>query len=163
MARPHEIVLRPLSPADAERIQQWPKYAGEFALLDYALRPGGWLDTFPESATTIRFGGWLGDELVGFSLLTGISAESAEFYVALHPAETGRGIGRLLTDETLRFAFAQLKLRKVYLKVRKWHARGIQLYKQVGFVVTGDKQDDIQGEPVEFFVMEMRNPVKAIE
>lgn len=110
---------------------------------------------FPESPTTIRLGGWTNGNLVGFSLLTDITASSAEFYIALHPAKTGRGIGRQLTEETIKFAFTKLKLRKVYLKVRKWHSRGIELYKQVGFVVTGEKEEDIQGSPVGFYVMEI--------
>jgi RimJ/RimL family protein N-acetyltransferase len=161
MERSSKVVLRPLSPADVESIKQWPRYSGEFVLLDYALRSGGWLDTFQESATTIRFGGWLHGELVGFSLLTEISAESAEFYIAIHPAQTGRGIGRKITTEILKYAFANLKVRRVYLKVRKWHSRGIALYERVGFVITGDKIENIQGEPVDFFLMEIHNLTKS--
>jgi len=158
MTRPSKITLRPLSLADVERIKRWPRYSEEFALLDFALRRGGWLDTFLESATTIRFGGWLRGELVGFSLLKDISTDRAEFYIALHPAETGHGIGRKITIETLGVAFANLKLRRVFLKVRTWHTRAIALYERIGFVFTGNVKEDIQGEPVEFFVMEINNP-----
>jgi hypothetical protein len=55
--------LRPLSSADANNIKEWPKYPEEFERLDYALRSGGWLDTFPESPATVRLGGWLHGEL----------------------------------------------------------------------------------------------------
>jgi diamine N-acetyltransferase len=100
---------------------------------------------------------------VGFSLLTDITASSAEFYIALHPDKTGRGIGRQLTEGTLRFAFDTLKPNRVYLKVRKWHSRGIELYKHVGFAVTGQKEEYVQGNVVEFYVMEISHPPKGRE
>ena len=158
MSRQGQITLRPLSPADIAEIKRWPNYSEEFQSLDYALRSGGWLDAFPESATTRRFGGWLSGTLVGFSLLTDITASRAEFYIALHPSQTGRGIGRQLTEQTMSYAFTTLKLRKVYLKVRKWHSRAIELYERVGFVVAGEKEESIQGQFVEFHVMEMEHP-----
>ena len=149
------VHLQPLAPDDVVSVRAWPPYAGEFAPLDYALRPGGWLDAFPESPTTRRFGIWRDETLVGFSLLTDINAGRAEFYIALHPQETGHGLGRAAIPKILSVAFSDLRLDVRYLKVRVWHRRGIALYERMGFVATGEKTEDIQGSPERFLAMEV--------
>jgi RimJ/RimL family protein N-acetyltransferase len=161
MAKGNKIDLRPLAPADVARIRRWPKYPKEFALLDYALRSGGWLDLYAASPANLRLGAWSGGRLVGFSLLTDITPEAAEFYIALHPAQIGRGVGREVTAQTLEYAFKELGLKRVYLKVRPWHKRGITLYKQLGFVPKGLKTQLIQGKPVRFRVMEVDKSAAA--
>src|SRR6266542_4446748 len=103
-----KTVFRPISPANVSRIKRWPKYPKEFTLLDYALRSGGWLDTFVDSPTTLRLGAWCGRKLVGFSILTDITPVAAEFYIALHPAEIGHGVGHQLTTRTLEYAFLKI-------------------------------------------------------
>jgi RimJ/RimL family protein N-acetyltransferase len=154
--QPEEVRLQPLTPDDVVAIRAWPPYTGEFAPLDYALRPGGWLDAFPESMTTRRLGIWSDGMLVGFSLLTDIKGERAEFYIAIHPQETGRGIGRLAIPKVLAIAFNDLRLQVVFLKVRVWHHHGIALYERMGFVATGEITEDVQGRPERFLKMEVR-------
>jgi RimJ/RimL family protein N-acetyltransferase len=150
-----DFLIRRLENAQVKEIREWPPYPEEFHLLDYALRPGGWLDMFPESASVRRFGAWSHGELVGFSLLTEITKEQAEFYIALHPRHTREGFGRLITCEILGIAFGELGLQSVYLKVREWHARAIALYRDIGFVATGKKVEEIQGQTVHFSIMEI--------
>ena len=151
-----QVLIRQLDDADVTEIRTWPQYKGEFKPLDYALRCGGWLDIFPESAKTRRFGAWSHGKLIGFSLLTDITKESAEFYIALHPAETRQGFGRLISETVLRIAFEQMTLSRVYLKVRTWHIRAIALYKEIGFIRKGKKREKIQGGLVDFYLMEIR-------
>jgi RimJ/RimL family protein N-acetyltransferase len=153
------VSLNPLSANDVEQIRAWPKYSGAFAPLDYALRSGGWLDMFPESSRTRRLGAWVNAEFVGFSLLVDITQEAAEFYIAVHPALTGKKLGEQITTATLLFAFRELQLKRVYLKVRIWHTGAKRLYEKCGFVVTGSIREEIQGEMVDFCLMEARNPV----
>jgi RimJ/RimL family protein N-acetyltransferase len=153
------LQLRPLAAADAATIAGWPPYRGDAAPLDYALRRGGWLDTFPAGAKTVHLGVCSrrrsAARLVAFSLLTDITREAAEFYIAVHPDELGRGIGRRATELVLDHARRDLGLSRVYLKVRTWHERAIQLYESVGFTRTGETEVDIQGNPVHFLIMEI--------
>jgi len=154
-APPGRVVLRPLTEADARAVRDWPLYPPEVEALDYALRPGGWLDQFPEAADTQRFAAWDGPELVGFSILTHVAGGEAEFYVALRPDRIGRGVGRALTEQTLAAGFGGLGLKRIYLKVRPWHRRAAALYEKLGFRRTGRAVEEVQGRPVEFDLMEV--------
>lgn len=149
------INLIPLTEADTSAITRWPPYPQSLCDLDYALREGGWLDQFPESTQTRRFAAWEDAQLVGFSLLTDISTADAEFYIALHPQQIGRGVGRLIAQKTLAIGFTEMGLQRIYLKVRDWHQRGIVLYESLGFKKTGCSIVEIQGQPVNFVNMEI--------
>lgn len=152
------LQLRPLRAEDVDTIAGWPPYLDELAPLDYALRRGGWLDQFPPSPPTRRFGAWQGTRLVGFALLTDIANGRAELYLALHPHELGRGLGAAVIGHVLAVAFGELHLDTVYLKVRTWHRRGIALYQRLGFVTVAEKEFEIQGRPERFLVMEIARP-----
>jgi RimJ/RimL family protein N-acetyltransferase len=149
------LTLDELTDTDALAIRHWPAYPPALRELDYALREGGWLDQFPAGTTTRRFAARDNSALVGFSLLTHITAVDAEFYIALHPQQIGHGIGREIAQLTLQFGFERLRLRRIYLKVRKWHQRGIALYESIGFKNTGAITEAILGEPVQFYSMEI--------
>jgi RimJ/RimL family protein N-acetyltransferase len=155
------VALRKLTRANVATIRRWPSYPKELRALDYALRSGGWLDTYAESETTRRFGAWEGRRLVGFSILTDITPRAAEFYIAVHPKHIGRGIGWQLTTAIMAYAFTELKLRRLYLKVRVWHKRAIALYERVGFVKKGRKLETIRGKPVHFLIMEINGRLRA--
>lgn len=156
--RPKTILqLKPLTASDVETIKQWPSYPPWASQLDYALRNGGWLDQFPNSDTTRRFAFWKDSELVGFSVLTDITKDSAEFYIAIHPDQLGTGIGKELTTQVIRTAFDKLRLKRVYLKVRGWHHRAIHVYERVGFKKEGTCVSEIQGKPVSFITMSIEN------
>lgn len=150
------VSLRPLIAADAREVNAWPSYEGAFRPLDYALRSGGWLDTLPESPATCRFAALLDGRLVGFSILTDITSEAAEIYLAVRPDLTGHGVGRQILELTLARAFFEMELARVHLKVRLWHKRAIALYQKAGFVTTGQKQEEVAGEMVEFQIMELQ-------
>jgi RimJ/RimL family protein N-acetyltransferase len=148
-------ILQTLTSDDVAVIRRWPPYPPEFSLLDFALRSGGWLDQFPESARAHRYGAWSGNLLVGFSLLADIVDADAEFYLALHPDYLGQGLGKLITKQTLLLGFNSLGLSRIHLKVRNWHERAIAVYEQVGFKRTGTCVAPIQGQPVHFVTMEI--------
>jgi RimJ/RimL family protein N-acetyltransferase len=149
------LTLRPLTSDDVAVIRQWPPYPPEFSLLDFALRAGGWLDQFPESARAHRYGAWSGTLLVGFSLLAHIMEADAEFYLALHPDHLGKGLGELITRQTLLVGFNSLGLSRIHLKVRDWHERAIAVYERAGFKRSGTCIAPIQGQPVHFVTMEI--------
>jgi RimJ/RimL family protein N-acetyltransferase len=154
------IQLRPLWPSDAKAVHAWPPYPPAFAKLDYALRPGGWLDQFPRSATppatTLRFAAWREGQLVGFAILTHITDTDAEFYLAIHPDHLRLRLGREITRQVLAFGFHEVGLRRIYLKVRTWHP-AVALYESIGFKRVGDPfTETIQGQADEFVTMECK-------
>lgn len=149
------IQVRSLQPADARAIRAWPPYTGAFAPLDYALREPGWLGLFPVSEHTRHLALGVGDRLVGFSLLVGQQDGRTEFYIALHPDWLGQGIGQRATRAVLHYGFSTLRLASIYLKVRAWHERGLHIYRKVGFVPQGEKQEEVDGVMERFVVMEI--------
>jgi len=152
------IELAPLTAAEVAEIARWPRYPAPVEALDYALRPGGWLDTFPESPANRRFAVHAGHRLVGFTLLVDIRPDDAEFYIAIHPEMLGEGFGRAATQATAEVAFRDLGLPRIHLKVRVWHEGAIHVYRSIGFKTIGEQVQEIQGRPTAFVLMELTRP-----
>ena len=150
------IQLRPISAEDIAEIKNWPPYLGEFEQMDYALRDNGWLDEFRDrSKTWVYAVVFRKNRVVGFSLLSVTAGEEAEFRIAIHPGWTGKGLGKEVTLATLKTGFRHLNLAKIHLIVRKNNPRASQLYKSIGFVITGESIHTIQGKDIEFIDMDM--------
>ena len=149
------LVLRPIGLEDIAEIKRWPPYRGGFEQMDYALRDNGWLDEFRDAPNTWIYAVELNNGLVGFSLLSMVSKGDAEFRIAIHPAWTGKGLGREVTLATLRTGFRLLKLNKIHLIVRKNNPRASKLYQSIGFVPSGESVHTIQGANIEFIDMDM--------
>ena len=149
------MYLTQLRPNDVGAIKRWPSYPGELSDLDYALRSGGWLDEFPESETNHRYGGWVEDELIGFSVLNETGHGKAEFYVAIHPDKVGLGFGKILTQLIIMKGFQELHLNTIYLRVRIWHKRAINVYERIGFRKLCEVDSNIHGRAVRVYVMEI--------
>jgi len=148
--------LKQLTHKEALAIRTWPAYPSEYALLDYALRKGGWLDLFPANDRNARYGIRQGRALLGFTMLVDMEHGAAEFYIAIHPDHLGAGVGGKATHLTLEEAFRVKRLDRVYLKVRVWHAKGIHLYAKHGFVPQGEVDETANGELVRFLKMEVK-------
>ncbi len=149
------IKLRPTRPEDVSEIKNWPPYSDGFEQMDYALRENGWLDEFWGRPKTWIYAAELNKRLIGFSLLSVTAGEEAEFRIAIHPGWTGKGLGREVTLATLNSGFRQLKLAKIHLIVRKNNPLASKLYKNIGFVSTGESVHTIQGKAIEFIDMNM--------
>lgn len=92
-------------------------------MLDYSLRDGGWLDEyFLKDGTEILIAED-NQEMVGFSILSQVPGDLAEFRIALHPYKLGRGIGKTLAFLTIRHGFRDPALHAIYLIVRKNNPR----------------------------------------
>jgi nicotinamidase-related amidase/RimJ/RimL family protein N-acetyltransferase len=147
--------IRRLHATDITQIKHWPPYPGDMAQMDYALRPGGWLDEFRAGPDTTLYAADDNGELAGFSLLFRTEAEEAEFRIALRPDRTGQGLGALLALRTLAIGFTHLGFTRIHLIVRKNNRRGIGLYRRLGFAARGECHRDIQGRSVDFWLMEI--------
>jgi ribosomal protein S18 acetylase RimI-like enzyme len=136
-------------------IRAWPRYRPPYEALDYALRRGGWLDSFARIPGCLALGGHLEQRLVGFSLLIPKGGRRAEFYVAIKGDRLARGLGGAICVETLRIGFRRNGLRNIFLIVRTNHATGIRLYRKIGFVTTGRTIETTNRIPTRFLVMEI--------
>jgi diamine N-acetyltransferase len=149
------IELRPIRAEDITDIKSWPPYRGGFEQMDYALRDNGWLEEFRDRPNTVIYIAETAGTIIGFSLLSVIVEEDAEFRIAMHPDWTGRGLGRDVTLATLETGFRHLNLARVHLIVRKNNPRASKLYRSIGFAITGESVHTIQGNAIECIDMVM--------
>lgn len=78
--------------------------------------------------------------IVGESLIMDINEEiqAGHFRIALFSPNTrGKGLGTWLTQCTLDYAFAELKLQRIDLEVFSFNPRAIRSYEKAGFQVEG--------------------------
>lgn len=149
------IALRPLRPEDVPAIKAWPPYPPGFAMLDYALRDGGWIDDYGKDPATEILVAEDETGIAGFSLLMPVSARVAEFRIALHPGRIGRGVGREIAILALQHAFSDPERETIRLIVRKNNPRAERLYESLHFRHTGECTEPVHGEPVAFRRMEI--------
>jgi diamine N-acetyltransferase len=149
------VSLRPITEEDFSEIETWPSYEHEFEQMDYALRQGGWLDEYKNRAETRIYIAESDKRSVGFTLLSTTATGEAEFRIAVHPHRTGMGFGREIALEILKIGFLKLKMDRIYLIVRKNNYPAMKLYESLGFRKTGESIHAIQGQPIEFFDMDV--------
>lgn len=138
--------LRALRPEDAQEIQQWHE-SHEFTVLDGHIYPPSpaaieqWLHSKSRpSFSDVVFG--IEDEggrLIGYTSLRRAEPEdrSAEFGIALGPANWNQGYGTDATRTMLRFAFLEMNLHRVMLRVVDYNPRAKRVYEKCGFQVEG--------------------------
>lgn len=152
------IHVRPLTPADREKIAAWPPYGGDMAQMDYALRAAGWLDELHERSVSLAVD--LAGELIGFTMLVPTADSDYEVRIALRGDMTGRGLGGEVMGLTLERGFADPACRRIHLIVRRNNQRGISLYRRLGFVERGELRKKVNGSEVDFLVMDLHRPVE---
>jgi len=73
-----------------------------------------------------------GDLVVGFAELE-LGETAGLTYLAVHPAERGRGYGRVLLQEAVREAFARPEVRELRARAHDHESRARALYHRAGF------------------------------
>lgn len=149
-----EVTLREFKEEDFPQLVAWwnsPEWA---ALQQRHLKPR------PEDDVAAMFRSWgknvPGTLGVGFSIVGNDSGEllghanlysadvvarSAEYMIMLGPAHVGRGIGPRATALMLDYAFHELGLHRVGLKVFEFNSRAIRAYAKAGFVEEGRRRE----------------------
>ncbi len=85
------------------------------------------------------------DKYIGNVQLTSINKHAAEFHIFIGAREEwGKGYATEATNLLLNFAFIQLGLNKVYLKVNVNHDRAIKIYQKIGFEVDVINKDTLE-------------------
>ena len=149
------ITISPIKPIDFHDIGKWSPYEGIHSQMNYAINEDGWLNTYCCNSRNYCFIAKSGNLCVGFSLLIYKDSKVAEFRIAVNPDFIGSGYGRMITQETISIGFNVHGLKKITLIVRKNNHIAQKLYEKVGFNLCGETKENIQGQNIDFFVMEL--------
>ena len=84
-------------------------------------------------------------QIVGMTFLKSINMifRHAEFAILIDASQKGKGYGKEACYKTLEFAFRNLGLNKVYLKVRTENISAIKIYESCGFKTEGTIRQDV--------------------
>lgn len=146
MIKGERVALRPVDVTDGETIWSWHR-EHEFTVLDGHIYPPtlaatrDWLLSLPSPAFhNVTFAIEREDGvLMGYTSLKRVEPEdrNAEFGIALGPEYWNQGYGTDATRTMLRFAFMEINLHRVLLRVLDDNARARRVYEKCGFVVEG--------------------------
>lgn len=151
------LTLIPIDTVDIGAIGRWPRYKGIHAQMDYALRENGWLATYGAVAGNHCYAAMVDDVCVGFSLLIQNRPGSAEFRTAVHPDHLGAGYGGEILRQTLTIGFTVHNLQTITLIVRKNNPIAQHLYVGHGFTPCGETTETIQGQCIDFLMMQINS------
>lgn len=149
------IRLRHLLAKDTATIENWPAYPPPFEDLDYALRKDGWIAEFRSQPNTCIYAAEQSGELIAFSIISKTSPGTAEFRIALRADKAGQGFGKIITVKTLEIGFDEIRLKRIYLIVRKNNRRAIELYQRLNFSHCGECLKIINNKKTDFLIMEI--------
>ncbi len=90
-------------------------------------------------------------QLIGEAKLHSINAHDrrARYAIGFYdPAKLGLGLGQEATRVVLKYAFEELKLHRVDLRVLAYNARAVNCYKKCGFTIEGTERESacVDGE-----------------
>jgi RimJ/RimL family protein N-acetyltransferase len=149
------LTLRPLQPADCERVLGWIETEDDLYQWSGA-RSFSWpLDRGQLLRDLDASGGSRpvfaavdgGREMVGHVMLDTNPHHRLGLIgrVAIAPDRRGRGLGTALMRETVRHGFDELALHRLQLTVYTFNVAAIACYASVGFVVEGESRDSTRG------------------
>jgi ribosomal-protein-alanine N-acetyltransferase len=129
-----EFLFRPMSQADADEVAAW-HYPDEYAFYDWTADPDDLAELLDPLARADEYFAVSTEQvrLIGFFHCRRPHAAELEIGLGLHPAWTGRGLGRAFLEAGLEFArrrFAPVRFR---LSVASFNRRAITVYERAGF------------------------------
>jgi RimJ/RimL family protein N-acetyltransferase len=154
MASP-ALALRPLEPADCERLLGWVKTEDDLYQWS-GVRSFSWPLDHGQLLRDLEASG---DPRLLFAAVDGGGAMAGHVMldinrhhragligrVAVAPERRGQGWGTALMRETVRHAFDEQGLHRLQLAVYTFNAAAIACYRSVGFVVEGASPDSARG------------------
>jgi len=144
------INIQPLHKHDKKVISQW-QYEGEHAGFNYAMGENGWINSYCIKENSLCFVAKETDAIIGMFLF--IAENSYEFRILINPDFLNKGFGKSVTKKALELGFNTLKFKEISLIVRKQHTIAISLYQKMGFTITGETEEKVNNQPMEFYKM----------
>ncbi len=148
------MTIESLNANDKVSISLW-NYEDEHSTFNYALRKGGWIDSYCNTDESLSFVAKENDSIIGLFFF--ITSKSNEFRILINPDFLNKGYGKELMKKALEMAFGELNFTEVSLIVRKNHAIAISLYEKMGFMTTGETVEIIEDQEIELLVMTKHN------
>jgi RimJ/RimL family protein N-acetyltransferase len=162
-----KIVLRALTEADTHTTLHWNNqediknlYAGHPFPVNMEMEKDWYAKITKTNIPTTVFGIELKNEkkIIGLTFLKNINFihSKAEFAIFIGDKnERGKGYSKEATLQTLRFAFNQLGLNRIYLFVQSNNIAAIKLYEKTGFQKEGELRNSVykKGEFLNEIVM----------
>ncbi len=142
--------IETLSIEHKEAISSW-RYEDEYSAFNYALEKDGWLDLYCTHDSKSCFIAEENSEIIGVFFF--IEKKENEFRILINPDFLNKGYGKIITSKAIDLAFKKLHFTKISLIVRKNHPVAIKLYEKLGFEITGEVNEVINNENIEFFKM----------
>ena len=160
----NEVTIRPITYDDTENIIKWrnSEYVNS-RFIDRRLftkeSHEAWLKNFVEAGKAAQFIILLDGEAVGSVYLRDIDADKKEAEYGIFIGEEsarGKGVGTKSAKLILKYAFEELKLEKIFLRVFKDNPGAVRSYEKAGFKKI-DRVDTltIDGETLEVIFMEL--------
>lgn len=150
-----KIVLRPLTESDIQTTLAWnnqddikASYAGHPFPVNLEMEKDWYEKITRSNIPTTVFGIEIQNEkqLIGLTFLKNINFihRKAEFAIFIGDKnERGKGYSKEATLQTLRFAFYQLGLNRIYLSVQSDNEAAIKLYENTGFQLEGEFRNSV--------------------
>ena len=150
-----KIRLRALTTSDITKTLSWHNqkdikefYAGHPFPVNLEMESIWYDNILKSNFPTTVFGIELVEEekLIGITMLKQIDLIHKKAEIAIYigdKEERGKGYAKIATFKTMKFAFYQLGLNRLYLHVLKNNAPAINLYKKLGFEKEGELKESI--------------------
>ena len=159
-----EVTIRPITYGDTEDIIRWRN--SDFVrsrFIDQRLftkeSHENWLKNYVETGKVAQFIILLDKKSVGSVYLRDIDYDkkSAEYGIFIgEESARGQGVGTKSAALILQYAFEELKLEKIFLRVYKDNLGAVKSYTKVGFKDNGNVEKvDVNGESREVIFIEL--------
>ncbi len=165
-----EVSLRPMELEDTDLIVAWRNSDGvrkHFIYQAPFTREGhlSWIENMVKPGKVVQMMICLGEEMrpVGSVYLRDIDRQhrKAEYGIFIgEESARGRGVGTAAARLMIRYAFRELGLHRLFLRVYADNARAIRSYEKAGFEREAYLKDDvcIDGKFRDIVLMAVRNP-----
>ena len=160
----NEVTIRPITYDDTENIIKWrnSEYVNS-RFIDRRLftkeSHEAWLKNYVETGRVAQFIILLDGEAVGSVYLRDIDTDTKEAEYGIFIGEEsarGKGVGTKSAKLILKYAFEELGLKKIFLRVLKNNPGAVRSYEKAGFKKI-DRVDTltVDGETLEVIFMEL--------
>ena len=160
----NEVTIRPITYDDTENIIKWrnSEYVNS-RFIDRRLftkeSHEAWLKNYVETGRVAQFIILLDGEAVGSVYLRDIDPDTKEAEYGIFIGEEsarGKGVGTKSAKLILKYAFEELGLKKIFLRVLKNNPGAVRSYEKAGFKKI-DRVDTltVDGETLEVIFMEL--------
>lgn len=143
------VTIRPLQEQDAYTSVKWRndpevfKYTGNTYKNEIALETElNWIRKVMANENEYRCAILANDIYVGNIYLTDITKESAHYHIFIGNKDYwGKGVAKKASELILDYAFNELNLKMVCLRVKKQNVAAFYLYKKIGFTEKYEDED----------------------